>query len=594
MADQRRASAFASYDRDLSDPWASRQSGLSTLANGSSTAPYTVPETTSGSVIADSDWPESYHAAWASLAVSGGNAVPFDQLQKLLAETGLSSAQVARIVQLSSLRAPRVGRGEFAVALALAALAQQGQECTIEAVVSRKTSPPEPSLPSVGNRPRKVSLNGVAASDPWASRGASASPEISTSNQLAQSHYPGADFATSPGGFGGETEDTEPAVWPATLERDREVVTVELDPELAGKWLGKFSLYHVGCQKRGTIVPRRFSDFAWLLGCLERRYAFRLLPTMPPKRVALNGSHAFADAQFIERRRRGLQRVGTFLINHPVLGRDALVTSFFTEPSDFALWRKSHPVSLEDEAATRQLTAAEEMAVPGDLEARLTSFRERLPQLIAGWTSACQIVERIARRREAEGADFSRLALGIDTLVLADAPPLVTFDGVDGVARDLRHLSESAVRLSDKHRRRCDAMLGDVLERLKAHRELYSDFGLLFGRHDRLAPDAIDKLTKRVEGAQRKLENVRQDRPKWQDERDALVAAIEADQKAIEALQKRRLTIKFAMWEELRLLARLSTLLSVAIRTLATDEGQYAEQQSSLWSLLSDHLGALA
>ena len=311
MADQRRASAFASYDRDLSDPWASRQSGLSTLANGSSTAPYTVPETTSGSVIADSDWPESYHAAWASLAVSGGNAVPFDQLQKLLAGTGLSSAQVARIVQLSSLRAPRVGRGEFAVALALAALAQQGQgpfsfvrsslmtaECTIEAVVSRKTSPPEPSLPSVGNRPRKVSLNGVAASDPWASRGASASPEISTSNQLAQSHYPGADFATSPGGFGGETEDTEPAVWPATLERDREVVTVELDPELAGKWLGKFSLYHVGCQKRGTIVPRRFSDFAWLLGCLERRYAFRLLPTMPPKRVALNGSHGtFRPAQ---------------------------------------------------------------------------------------------------------------------------------------------------------------------------------------------------------------------------------------------------------------------------------------------------------
>lgn len=57
---------------------------------------------------------------------------------------------------------------------------------------------------------------------------------------------------------------------------------------------------------------------------------------------------------------------------------------------------------------------------------------------------------------------------------------------------------------------------------------------------------------------------------------------------------QRRLTIKFAMWEELRLLARLSTLLSVAIRTLATDEGQYAEQQSSLWSLLSDHLGALA
>ena len=123
--DQRRASAFASFDREATDPWAARNSTLGTTA-GSPSAPYTVPDASSPSIIADGDWPEAYQTAWAALAVSGGSVVPFDQLQTLLHGIGLSGAQVARIVQLSSLRAPRVGRGEFAVALALAALAQQG------------------------------------------------------------------------------------------------------------------------------------------------------------------------------------------------------------------------------------------------------------------------------------------------------------------------------------------------------------------------------------------------------------------------------------------------------------------------------------
>ena len=78
------------------------------------------------------------------------------------------------------------------------------------------------------------------------------------------------------------------------------------------------------------------------------------------------------------------------------------------EPSDFALWRKAHPVSLEDEATTRQLTAAEEMAVPGDLEARLTSFRERLPQLIAGCVLSRRFGSLLRRRLDAVG--FARSA----------------------------------------------------------------------------------------------------------------------------------------------------------------------------------------
>lgn len=81
------------------------------------------------------------------------------------------------------------------------------------------------------------------------------------------------------------------------------------------------------------MVPRRYSDFVWLLEVLHRRYPFRLLPNLPPKRVAVNGYHFVADEGFLERRRRGLQRFLEKVVNHPVLGSDGVVNTFMTEQS---------------------------------------------------------------------------------------------------------------------------------------------------------------------------------------------------------------------------------------------------------------------
>jgi len=44
--------------------------------------------------------------------------------------------------------------------------------------------------------------------------------------------------------------------------------------------------YEVKSARRGSSVVRRYSDFVWLLDCLHKRYPFRQLPLLPPKRVA--------------------------------------------------------------------------------------------------------------------------------------------------------------------------------------------------------------------------------------------------------------------------------------------------------------------
>ena len=65
-----------------------------------------------------------------------------------------------------------------------------------------------------------------------------------------------------------------------------EVVTITVLPEKEGMFMFQHRNYEVKSARRASTVIRRYSDFVWLLDCLHKRYPFRLLPLLPPKRVA--------------------------------------------------------------------------------------------------------------------------------------------------------------------------------------------------------------------------------------------------------------------------------------------------------------------
>ncbi len=65
-----------------------------------------------------------------------------------------------------------------------------------------------------------------------------------------------------------------------------ESILVTLMPEKEGMFLFQHHNYEVTSSRRGSKVVRRYSDFVWLLDCLHKRYPFRVLPLLPPKRVA--------------------------------------------------------------------------------------------------------------------------------------------------------------------------------------------------------------------------------------------------------------------------------------------------------------------
>lgn len=112
-----------------------------------------------------------------------------------------------------------------------------------------------------------------------------------------------------------------------------ENIVIALLPEKEGVFMFQHHNYHVSSVRRNSKVVRRYSDFVWLLDCLQKRFPFRQLPLLPPKRVGVNGNHLAADSTFIEKRRRGLARFSNALVRHPVLSQEQLVIMFLTVPT---------------------------------------------------------------------------------------------------------------------------------------------------------------------------------------------------------------------------------------------------------------------
>lgn len=74
-----------------------------------------------------------------------------------------------------------------------------------------------------------------------------------------------------------------------------EIITVTLLPDKEGMFLFQHRNYEVKSARRSTTVIRRYSDFVWLLDCLHKRYPFRQLPLLPPKRVAGEADFSWVD-----------------------------------------------------------------------------------------------------------------------------------------------------------------------------------------------------------------------------------------------------------------------------------------------------------
>ncbi|KAL4807520.1 hypothetical protein BDV18DRAFT_151535 [Aspergillus unguis] len=380
----------------------------------------------------------------------------------------------------------------------------------------------------------------------------------------------------------------------STSSQIKEVVTVTLLQEKEGLFMFQHRNYEVKSARRGSTVVRRYSDFVWLLDCLHKRYPFRQLPLLPPKRLAVNGTHLAADStSFLEKRRRGLVRFTNSLVQHPVLSQEQLVVMFLTVPTELSVWRKQATISVQDEFAGRVLPPDLEDSLPSTLIDTFDTVRGGVKRSAEVYINLCTLLERLAKRNEGLAADHLRFSLALQSLteMTKDTYAVDTNDVPllnEGIKATARHLSASQSLLEDEARAWEDGMLED----LKRQRDNLVSVREMFDRRDRYARNNIPQLEKRIETNERKLQDLRA-KPQGTvkpGEIEKVEESIFKDKESIVLQHARGVFIKECIRDELVYFQQSQYHISRLHQDWSQERVKYSELQADNWRSLGDQV----
>ncbi|CAL3966590.1 unnamed protein product [Diplocarpon coronariae] len=375
-----------------------------------------------------------------------------------------------------------------------------------------------------------------------------------------------------------------------------ENVIITLLPEKEGMFMFQHHNYKVASLRRGSQVVRRYSDFVWLLDCLLKRFPFRQLPLLPPKRVGVNGSHLAADHTFIEKRRRGLARFTNALVRHPVLSQEQLVIMFLTVPTELTVWRKQATISVQEEFTGRHLPPGLEDSLPPTLDGLFERTRSGVRRSAEIYINLCNLMDRLSKRNEGLAADHLRLSLSLQSLMDSSDDTYSTDTNDvpllnEGLNATAKHLSNSQTLLEDEAR----AWDQGVLEDLKRQRDALVSMRDMFDRRDRYDKDNIPYLERRIQNNETKLVTIRS-KPEGlvkPGEIEKVTEAIIRDKESIVAQHARGVFIKECIRDELMFFQQSQYHVSRWSQDWAQERVKYSEMQANNWKQLHEELESM-
>ncbi|UPX14802.1 Sorting nexin mvp1 [Ascochyta rabiei] len=377
---------------------------------------------------------------------------------------------------------------------------------------------------------------------------------------------------------------------------NEEIITITAIAEKEGLFMFQHRNYEVGSNRRANKVVRRYSDFVWLLDCLHKRFPFRQLPLLPPKRVGINGNPIAADASFLEKRRKGLVRFTNALVRHPVLAQEQLVVMFLTVPTELSVWRKQANLSVQEEFTGKTLPPDLEDSLPKTLPELSDTVRSGVRRSAETYIHLCSMMERLTRRNEGMAAEYLRFsqALGSLTEISQETYAVDTNDVPllnEGLKSTARHLDQSKQLLEDEAR----GWEEGVLEDLKRQRDALVSLRDMFDRRDKYAKDNIPALERRIANNETKLQNIRNKPAELikPGEAEKVEDAISRDKDSIVQQHARGVFIKECIRDELVYFQKSQYHVSRLHQEWSQERVKYAELQADNWRALSEEVESM-
>ncbi|GAA5816329.1 hypothetical protein MFLAVUS_009855 [Mucor flavus] len=523
-------------------------------------------ELTASNILLGVDIPEIYFDIY-SRSNPRDEKIDIKSLDIILEQlSGLPIQTRQEVIRLvTSPEADYVTRNEFNSFLALIACGQKNLELSLETIYQHRNDLPIPTFSNLESfNIREI----IKKQSSW-------NNDNNTKINQTQDLISTTDSSSSTTTAVQQEEQEAMNQW----FRDLDHITVSRTLEKEG-FLFKHVNYEVESEKLNSKVLRRFSDFYWLWEVLLKRYPFRILPNLPPKK--LGGR----DDVFEERRRKGLVRFINAVVRHPILGKDDVVIAFLSHPSEINSWKRANSPSLDEEFVRKSHNIAYlERMVPMDLDDRISRMRKRLSVSIQQYEHMCFIMNQMNRLKKALGTDYIRYSVTLNSVSELEKDCWVpgcqgcsqVVGGYGCIAKSMHQagviLSKQAIATGDS-----------IVESLKRQRDLLESFRELLDRRERMSPIPSDVLSRQV--ARYKKGKIQpsiahDDTPEQQLHQGSWDEAT-----GLTLSQQRDIFIKYCFIAELSYLHKQQASVSLMYNTYVRDEVRYAKQWSDHWKSL--------
>ncbi|KAG9349822.1 hypothetical protein JZ751_026175 [Albula glossodonta] len=333
------------------------------------------------------------------------------------------------------------------------------------------------------------------------------------------------------------------------LERDS--VQVELIPEKKGLFL-KHVEYQITSQRFKISVYRRYSDFDLFHELLLQRFAYRMVPALPPKRMLKGVLTSTSEREFIEGRRRALRRFINLVARHPFFSEDELVKTFLTfNGSDVQNKLRDAFKKAGDEFMTCKIA---------------TQAKEYLP------------------------ADIQAHTVGSDVLPV---PALASASSTWGVLRQsLKGLSVEFALLADKAAQQGRREEDDVVEKLNLFLDLLQSYKDLCERHEKGVLHEHQRALQKYSVMRRQMMSATV-QPKEQVSVEQLESRIVQQENAIMTMELRNYFSLFCLHQETQLIFTYLPITSHILGAFVNSQIQGHREMGEVWNDLRPKLSCL-
>ena len=170
----------------------------------------------------------------------------------------------------------------------------------------------------------------------------------------------------------------------------------------------QFTTYDISNTSTGHLVARRYKHFTWLHDRLHEQFAGVSVPPLPDKQV-----QGRFQADFIENRRRGLQRFLNRVANHPVLGASSVFRHFLSV-TDQKQWKSGKRRHEAEASASKFLSSVQlDEPLPPTKDVTLEScfaFSHWLDKQVAEMQKE---INELCKSEQGRFQSYSRLAVGM-------------------------------------------------------------------------------------------------------------------------------------------------------------------------------------